>query len=64
MIAAIWHLDPEEVEARGADIIPADAGEAVDVVQEARVVVRMDVQIGEIHEGRHDAVHTRAGLYG
>ena len=43
MIAAIWHLDPEEVEARGADIIPADAGKAVDVVQEARVVVRMDV---------------------
>lgn len=64
MVAAIWHLDPEEVEARGADIIPADAGEAVDVVQEARVVVRMDVQIGEIHEGRHDAVHTRASFYG
>lgn len=57
MVAAIRHLDAEEIEARGVDLIAADAGEAVDVMQEACVIVRVDVQVGKIHEGRHDAVH-------
>ena len=60
MKAAIWHLDVEEVKlCRGKRyLIPLC--KAVDVLQEAPLVILVDVQSGKSHERGHDALKMAA----
>ena len=60
MEAAMWHLDAEEVKLCRGKRCLIHLCKAVDVLQEAPLVIRADVIPGKPQESRHDAVQMTA----